>query len=163
MDALAEAACLWSFLGANNGAEYTRRMEMERVLACEERRNVTRQENARTTARRRFLFRACVVKPRRELWKAYRVYRVYDIIVYPPKLLEIGRYYRLNWDKYRLARRMEARERADINKLGREILRTFRVRHPHTSRAMELEYMERAANPPRRRITGKQPPAVLAR
>ena len=60
MDDLAN--CLWSFLGAKDGAEYCKRRDVEDVIAREEERNDVRQE----AARRRFLFRACVVKPRRK-------------------------------------------------------------------------------------------------
>ena len=80
------------------------------------------------------------------------------------KFLEIETHYQTIWiEKHQRALSMEAQERAGMVKLGRKILRTFRARHPDASRTMQLEYMERAADPPRRRIAGKQQPAVLAR
>ena len=58
MDGLIDE-CLWGFLGASDGADYCKRRDVEDVVALETKLNLARQE----TARRRFLFRACVVNP----------------------------------------------------------------------------------------------------
>ena len=71
MDALVDE-CLWSFLGASDGADYCKRRDVEDVVALETKLNLARQE----AARRRFLFRACVVKPSRKVQNAARMNRV---------------------------------------------------------------------------------------
>jgi len=43
MGGLAEANCLWSFLGAKDGAEYCKRRDVEGVIAREKERNDVRQ------------------------------------------------------------------------------------------------------------------------
>ena len=71
MDGLVDA-CLWSFLGAKDGADYCKRRDMEDVITQEKQRNDVRQE----AARRRFLFRTCVVEPRRRVRTSARWKRV---------------------------------------------------------------------------------------
>ena len=71
MDGLVDE-CLWTFLGAKDGADYCKRRDVEDVVAQETKLNVVRQE----AARRRFLFRACVVKPSRKVRNAARMHRV---------------------------------------------------------------------------------------